>query len=143
MIGQAAIHSPWILTPHEPTREEKRNFALEHFILMLTYECYMIHTRDAHPEISDQLALNRKHLHLQKKYNPDSDESEEIPEIQAHDYIFPMPDTRLLNEYKQLITQQLISSEKLSVLSLHDLIFPIHILRSGIDCRKYFFGYIK
>lgn len=143
MIGQAAIHSPRILTPHEPTWEQKKIFSLEHFVLMLAYECYMTHTREAHPEISDQLALNRKHLHLQKKYNPDSDESEDIPEIQAHDYIFPMPSNELLDEYKKLITQQLTSSSKSSDLSLHNFTFPIHTLRSGIDCRKYFFGYIK
>jgi hypothetical protein len=99
----------------------------------------MIHTRDAHPEISDQLALNRQHLHLHKKYDPDSDEIQDIPPIQPHDYIFPMPDNSLINEYMNTISIQLSSHIPIEHLEIHNMIFAINQLKSGIDCRKYFF----
>lgn len=93
MIGQAAIGNPWIFTPHLPTHQEKIQTAIDHFYLLSAYMIYMEHTRLTYPEQSDESLLsNKSHLHIAKKYNPDSDEYSNIPPLQRHNYIFPMPD---------------------------------------------------
>ena len=103
MIGQSAIGNPWIFTPHIPSTEERLQTSLDHLYLMTAYEIYLDHTRTLFPEESDQLALNRKHLHMIKKYNPDNDERSDLPTLDRHDYLFPMPTRQLLNDYVTII----------------------------------------
>lgn len=105
MIGQAAIGNPWIFTPHRPDRDEIMATAKKHLLLMAAYEIYMTQTREQFPEMSDQLMMNRKNLHLTKKYDPDSDERSDMPTIARHDYRFPMPTRALLDDYSQQIEQ--------------------------------------
>ena len=103
MIGQAAIGNPRVFTDHLPSRKERLEISLRHLHLMSAYEVYLQHTRLQFPEVSDQIAINRKHLHMLKKYDPDSDEKIDLPQIERHDYNFPMPNTALLNDYAQKI----------------------------------------
>jgi tRNA-dihydrouridine synthase len=112
MIGQAAISNPRIFTQYKPSKEEKKQISKEHLLLMCAYEIYMNHTRTLYPEISDQLALNRQHLHINKKYNPDSDEFNEIPPIDFHDYIFPMPDHHTIQSYCTIIEDHIKKNQK-------------------------------
>lgn len=103
MIGQAAIGNPRIFTPHLPDRTERIETALKHLYLMAGYEIYLDHTRLQFPEESDQIALNRKHLHMVKKYDPNSDEMSDLPAIERHPYLFPMPSRALLDQYAKTI----------------------------------------
>lgn len=141
MIWQAAIQQPWIFTSHIPSKEEKKEIAINHFITMIAYEVYMTKTREQFPEISDQLIINRQHLHLQKKYNPDSDEIIDIPSIDFHDYVFPMPEDNTIEEYKSIITNTIKNQEE--YIKIDDFSLSINEIRCGIDFRKYVFGYIK
>jgi tRNA-dihydrouridine synthase len=99
MIGQAAIGNPWIFTPHTPTIQDRYEVARDHLYLLCAYSHYMTQTRALFPEESDQLALNRQHLHGIKKYDPDSDERSDLPSIARHDYVFPMPTMDVLSLY--------------------------------------------
>lgn len=107
MIGQAAIGNPRIFTPHRPTDQERIQTCLDHLYLMTAYEIYLDHTRLSFPEESDQLALNRKHIHISKKYNPNSDEASDMPTLERHDYLFPMPSEKLLHNYSTIIQQHI------------------------------------
>lgn len=141
MIWQAAIHQPRIFTPHIPSKDEKKNIAKDHFLSMIAYEVYMNKTREQYPEVSDQLAINRQNLHLQKKYNPDSDELINIPEINFHDYVFPMPEDNTIEEYKNIIEQSIIQND--NILKINNFNINIEDIRCWIDFRKYVFWYIK
>jgi len=141
MIGQAAIGNPWIFTPHLPTHQEKIQTAIDHFYLLSAYMIYMEHTRLTYPEQSDESLLsNKSHLHIAKKYNPDSDEYSNIPPLQRHNYIFPMPDRWLLTRYTELLQKNRESWQTL--VDIGDCIRDVETLRSGIDIRKYLFHYI-
>ena len=141
MIGQAAIGNPRIFTPHEPSKEDRIAIAIEHTYLMTAYEVYLQHTRLSFPEESDQLLLNRKHLHIAKKYNPDSDEAYNIPTLDRHDYLFPMPTENLLKNYVAQIQEQSKSGKNL--INFGDFERDIDSTRTGIDIRKYLFNYIS
>lgn len=41
MIAQSAIGNPWILTPHTPTPQEKKDVILRHLDLMMVCERYL------------------------------------------------------------------------------------------------------
>lgn len=140
MIGQSAIGNPWIFTPHTPSNEERLQTSLDHLYLMTAYEVYLDHTRTLFPEESDQLALNRKHLHMIKKYNPDSDERSDLPTLDRHEYLFPMPTRQLLDEYVAIIRHWI--DQQTSVLDFGGFDRDIRHLRTGIDIRKYLFNYI-
>ena len=166
MIGQAAIGNPWIFTDHTPDHEEIMATARKHLLLMAAYEIYMTHTRELFPEMSDQLMMNRQNLHLTKKYDPDSDERSDMPPIARHDYRFPMPTRVLLDEYAHIIEQFLISRDDLlgrpndtteknllhfpiaehidfSLSSAKHFAFSLAGLRTPIEFRKYFYGYVS
>lgn len=141
MIGQAAIWNPRIFTSHEPSKEDRITIAIEHTYLMAAYEVYLQHTRLSFPEESDQLLLNRKHLHIAKKYDPNSDEAYNIPTLDRHDYLFPMPTEALLNNYITQIKEQ--SKSGVSLINFGDFERDIDTIRTGIDIRKYLFNYIS
>ncbi|AKH32600.1 putative tRNA-dihydrouridine synthase [candidate division SR1 bacterium Aalborg_AAW-1] len=141
MIGQSAMQNPRIFTPYTPTEQERIDLSLRHLLLMGAYEIYMNHTRAQYPEESDQLMLNRQNLHLNKKYDPDSDEIKELPPIDFHDYIFPFPSYDQIEKLAHII-QNTIEQESNS-LTWNYTIFHLNELRCGIEFRKYLFGYIK
>lgn len=141
MIWQAAISDPRIFTTHTPSKEERKEISKEHLLLMGAYEIYMNHTRTLYPEMSDQLALNRQNLHIRKKYNPDSDEFLDIPEIDFHDYVFPMPTQDTIRSYTKTIEEHIQKGKK--NINFWQFEYNLDDLRSGIDFRKYVFGYIK
>ncbi len=141
MIGQAAMSNPWIFTPYTPTEAERISLSLHHLLLMWAYEIYMTHTRTQFPEESDQLIINRQYLHLNKKYDPDSDEIQELPKIDFHDYHFPFPSYEVIDEIYVLI-QKSIDQWKEEIYWRKSL-FNLTTLRCGVDFRKYLFGYIK
>lgn len=141
MIWQSAISNPRIFTNHTPTKEERKEISKQHLLLMWAYEIYMNHTRTLYPEMSDQLALNRQNLHIRKKYDPNSDEFMDIPAIDFHDYVFPMPTQSMIREYTKIIEQHIQKNEK--NINFWQFEYNIDDLRSGIDFRKYVFGYIK
>lgn len=144
MIGQAAIGNPWIFTDHTPDREEIMATARKHLLLMAAYEIYMTHTRELFPEMSDQLMMNRQNLHLTKKYDPDSDERSDMPPIARHDYRFPMPTRALLDEYSSTIKQFLDNkSDSTWDLQLGTWSINLSHLRTPIEFRKYFYGYVS
>lgn len=141
MIWQAAISDPRIFTNYIPTKDEKIEISKDLLLLMAAYEIYMNHTRTLYPEMSDQLALNRQNLHINKKYDPNSDEFIDIPSIDFHDYIFPMPDYNIIKQYVSTIEQWIKKWEK--NINFWHFEYNISDLRCGIDFRKYVFGYIK
>lgn len=141
MIGQAAIGNPWIFTTHEPSPKERLQTCLDHLYLMSAYEVYLSHTREQFPEMSDQLMLNRKHLHMIKKYNPDSDEMSDLPYLDHHDYIFPMPSYNLLEHYADTIKNSIVYWK--NKVDFGTFLYDTDTLRTGIDIRKYFFNYIQ
>jgi tRNA-dihydrouridine synthase B len=141
MIWQAAISDPRIFTNYIPTKDEKIEISKNHLLLMAAYEIYMNHTRTLYPEMSDQLALNRQNLHINKKYDPNSDEFIDIPSIDFHDYIFPMPDYNTIKQYVSIIEQWIKKWER--NMNFWHFEYNISDLRCGIDFRKYVFGYIK
>lgn len=101
----------------------------------------MDHTRQQYPEMSDQLMLNRKNLHLTKKYDPDSDEAQDIPPIDFHDYLFPFPLDGQIDQIYEQITNALYQGNKKIIRS--DTTYDLSTLRCAVDFRKYCFGYIK
>lgn len=141
MIGQAAISNPRIFTTHVPNKDEKKEISKKHLLLMSAYEIYMNHTRTLYPEISDQLALNRQNLHISKKYDPSSDEFINLPPIEFHDYLFPMPDHDTIIDYTSIIEKHILKGEK--NINFWHFQYNIDDLRCGIDFRKYVFWYIK
>lgn len=141
MIGQAAMQNPRIFTPYTPTESEKISLSLHHLLLMGAYEIYMNHTRAQYPEESDQLMLNRQNLHLNKKYNPESDEIQEFPSIDFHDYHFPFPSYEEIDHIYMLIKYSI--EKKNDHIIRNNKQYNLHELRCGIDFRKYVFGYIK
>ncbi len=144
MIGQAAIGNPWIFTDHRPDRDEIMATARKHLLLMAAYEIYMTQTREQFPEMSDQLMMNRQNLHLTKKYDPDSDERSDMPAIARHDYHFPMPTRALLDEYSSIIEQFLNNKSNIPWnLTFNTYSLELSHLRSPIEFRKYFYGYVS
>lgn len=141
MIWQAAISNPRIFTQHEPTKNERKEISKDHLILMCAYEIYMNYTRTLYPEMSDQLALNRQHLHINKKYDPNSDEFNDIPAIDFHDYIFPMPNYETIELYSKIIKDNI--EKNINKIDFWDFSYNIDDIRCGIDFRKYVFWYIK
>lgn len=141
MIWQSAISNPRIFTSHIPSKDEKIEISKKHLLLMAAYEIYMNHTRTLFPEMSDQLALNRQNLHINKKYDPNSDEFMDIPSIDFHDYVFPMPDHKNIIDYVRILEDHIIRGEK--NINFWQFEYNINDLRCGIDFRKYIFGYIK
>jgi hypothetical protein len=142
MIGQSAIGNPRIFTSHIPSYHERIDLSRDHLILMASYEVYMHQTQMAYPEMSDQLALNRLHLHISKKYNPDSDEFTKLPNIDFHDYIFPMPRDDIIQRYCAIIEKH-IKENNSTIVDFGDFIYNLNDLRCGIEFRKYVFGYIR
>lgn len=141
MIGQAAMQNPRIFTSHLPDESEKITLSLHHLLLMGAYEIYMNYTRTQYPEMSDQLIINRQYLHLNKKYNPDSDEIQELPKIDFHDYLFPFPRQEQIDEIYALIQESLSHNSEKVLRNKTE--FNLKELRCWIDFRKYMFGYIK
>jgi tRNA-dihydrouridine synthase len=141
MIGQAAIGNPWVFTPHIPTKEERLQTCIDHLYLMAGYEIYLDHTRKQFPEISDQLMINRQHLHMVKKYDPNSDEISDMPHLDRHDYLFPMPNRDLLVEYARKIKKE--SEIWQHIVDFDTFTRDTDHLRTGIDIRKYLFSYIQ
>lgn len=142
MIWQSAIWNPWIFTPYKPWQEDIKKRSIRHLLTMATYEIYMNHKRTEYPEISDQIAINRQHLHIQKKYNPETDDFLDIPSIDFHDYIFPMPNDNLINSMIIDLHQHLISWKDNQFI-YQEYNSDINTLHCWIDFRKYLFWYIK
>lgn len=141
MIGQAAMQNPRIFTTHKPNTQEKLELSLHHLLLLWAYEIYINHRRKEYPEESDQLIINRQYLHLNKKYNPDSDELIELPKIDFHDYIFPFPSYQQIDEIYVLLKTSIEWGN--TTINWKGKEHNIISLRCAIDFRKYFFGYIK
>ena len=141
MIGQAAMSNPWIFTDYTPTESERIQLSLHHLILSGAYEIYMQHTRAQFPEESDQLVINRQYLHLNKKYDPDSDEIQELPKIDFHDYLFPLPHYKKIDEISTLLKESI--SKNSDIINWWEKTFLLSELRCGVDFRKYLFGYVK
>lgn len=135
------MSNPWIFTNYTPTESERISLSLHHLLLMWAYEIYINHTRTQFPEESDQLILNRQYLHLNKKYDPDSDEIQEFPKINFHDYHFPFPNYKTIDEIYILLENN-INQWKEEII-WKDINFNLKELRCGVDFRKYLFGYIK
>lgn len=141
MIWQSAMQNPWIFTDHTPNDLERIELSLHHLILLGAYEIYMIYTRTQFPEESDQLIINRQYLHLTKKYNPNSDEIQDLPKINFHEYLFPLPNYKIIDEISTLVKES-IQNKKDNIIR-NDTIFSLKNLRCGVDFRKYLFWYIK
>ncbi len=141
MIGQAAMQNPRVFVSHEPSESEKITLALHHLKLMGAYEVYVDATRKDIPEIDNQLAANKRHLHLEKKYDPDSDEVQDIPTIDFHDYVFPFPDYAIIDEIATIIFDSIQKNS--DFISRNNFTCSLSSLRSWIQFRKYLFGYIK
>ena len=112
MIGQAAMQNPRIFTPHLPSESEKITLSLHHLLLMGAYEIYMNYTRAQYPEMSDQLIINRQYLHLNKKYDPDSDEIQELPKIDFHDYLFPFPTQEQIHDIYTILEKNMTTQSE-------------------------------
>lgn len=99
MVAQAAIGNPRVLTPHEPTHEERFQTIYEHLDLLTAYERYFKEKIQEYPEepYQTQLQQNQHKLHA-IKIAEDDDSIVHVASITRHDRKFPFPTIKELQD---------------------------------------------
>jgi hypothetical protein len=129
MIAQAAIANPRIFTPHTPSVQERYQVIMRHLYLTVAYE---LRREKERPDMLEDTTINKTYLHALKHYDPNSDDSFELPELQPHNYTVTMPTLSELNKIAQSLETVKDNAE-----------LPLERTHSVIEFRKYLFNYIK